>query len=279
MRILNRPGIRAGDRAGSCAGPEGWLLCREDLREASRGREGFHRFPLSCALCAGRTWLLPSSTLGSYTVVSQRASNAARPTTPPPSSSGHAQNQAGSARDPGRSVLDLTGRLAGAARPPPRRRRHRRRGCDLLVLAVPDAAVGPMADRVAPVPSTVVAHLAGSLGTDVLGAHPRRAAIHPVVALPDPVAGADRLAGAWFAVAGDALAGEVVAALGGRSFPVAEEDRGAHHAACAIAADHVTALLGVVERVVGAARLPLAPYVELARGAVAAVADRGPPPP
>ena len=149
-------------------------------------------------------------------------------------------------------------------------------GCDLLVLAVPDAAVRAVADRVAPVPSTVVAHLAGSLGPDVLGAHPRRAAIHPMVALPDPVTGADGLAGAWFAIAGDALAGEVAAALGGRSFPVAEEDRGAHHAACAMAANHVTALLGVVERVVGAAGLPLAPYVELAGGAVAAVADRGP---
>src|SRR5687768_12339428 len=83
-------------------------------------------------------------------------------------------------------------------------------GCDLLVLAVPDAAVAEVARHVGPSTATVVAHLAGSLGPDVLGDHPRRAALHPVVALPDRATGADRLAGAWFAVAGDALALEVV---------------------------------------------------------------------
>ncbi len=149
-------------------------------------------------------------------------------------------------------------------------------GCDLLVLAVPDAAVGTTAARVAPQPTTVIAHLAGSFGVEALGRHPRRAALHPVVALPDPATGADRLPGAWFAVAGDPLVLEVVAALGGRSFTVADEDRPAHHAACAVAANHVTALLGVVERLVGAAALPLAPYVDLTAGAVAAVAERGP---
>ncbi len=149
-------------------------------------------------------------------------------------------------------------------------------GCDLLVLGVPDAAVADVAHRVEPVATTVVAHLAGSLGPDVLGRHLRRAALHPVVALPDRATGADRLAGAWFAVAGDPGVQDVVAALGGRSFPVADEDRGAHHAACAMAANHVTALLGVVEQVAAKAGLPLAPYVDLAAGAVAAVAGSGP---
>ena len=149
-------------------------------------------------------------------------------------------------------------------------------GCDLLVLAVPDAAVAEVAARVRPVATTVVAHLAGSLGPDVLDGHPRRAALHPVVALPDGATGAGRLAGAWYAVAGDALVLEVVDALGGRPFTVADEDRPAHHAACAMAANHVTALLGVVERVAGRAGLPLSPYLQLAAGAVAAVAERGP---
>ena len=149
-------------------------------------------------------------------------------------------------------------------------------GCDLLVLAVPDGAVAAVALQVTPVASTAVAHLAGSLGPDVLAPHPRRAALHPVVALPDPATGADRLAGAWFAVAGDPLAREVVAALGGRSFSVDEEDRAAHHAACAMAANHATALLGMVERVAAGAGLPLAPYADLAAGAVAEVTARGP---
>lgn len=149
-------------------------------------------------------------------------------------------------------------------------------GCDLLVLAVPDAAVTAVARRVTPVAGTVVAHLAGSLGPDAVLPHPRRAAVHPVVALPDPASGADRLVGAWFAVAGDPLADEVVAALSGRAFAVSDEDRPAHHAACAMAANHTTALLGMVERVTSGVGLPLAPYTDLAAGALAAVAERGP---
>ena len=149
-------------------------------------------------------------------------------------------------------------------------------GCDLLLLAVPDGAIAEVAQRVTPVASTVVAHLAGSLGPEALLPHDRRAALHPMVVLSDPATGADRLAGAWFAVAGDPLALEAVTAVGGRVFAVAEDHRPAHHAACALAANHTTALLGVVERVAARVGLPLAPYVELAAGAVADAAEHGP---
>ncbi len=83
---------------------------------------------------------------------------------------------------------------------------------DLLVLATPDDTLRSVARSVDRVPATVVAHLAGSLGLDVLAPHPRRASIHPLVALPTPEIGSQRLAGAWFAVAGDPLGAEVVAA-------------------------------------------------------------------
>jgi predicted short-subunit dehydrogenase-like oxidoreductase (DUF2520 family) len=150
-------------------------------------------------------------------------------------------------------------------------------GVDLLVLAVPDAAVSPVAAAVAPVEDTVVAHLAGSLGLDVLAPHPRRAAVHPLVALPDPVVGAARLAGgAWFAVAGDLLAGEVVEDLGGRRFAVADADRAAYHAAACIASNHLVALLGQAERVAAQAGVPLAPYLDLVRTTVENVATLGP---
>jgi pantoate--beta-alanine ligase len=149
-------------------------------------------------------------------------------------------------------------------------------GCDVLVVAVPDAAVAEVAGQIRPSDGTLVVHLAGSLAPDVLADHPRRAAVHPVVALPDGQIGARRLEGAWYAVAGDPQALDLVEALGGRPFPLADEDRPAHHAACAIAANHTTALLGVVERLAARAGLPLAPYVELAAGAVEAVAVRGP---
>ena len=56
-------------------------------------------------------------------------------------------------------------------------------------------------------------HLSGSLGLDALAPHPRRAALHPLVPLPNVEVGAGRLAsGVTFAVAGDPVAGDLAAA-------------------------------------------------------------------
>ena len=149
-------------------------------------------------------------------------------------------------------------------------------GADLLVIATPDGAVADVAAAVTPSPSTVVAHLAGSLGLDVLAPHPRRAALHPLVALPSAEVGADRLRGAWFAVAGDALVRDVVTALDGHAIDVRDEDRAAYHAAACIASNHLVALLGQVERVAASAGLPLDAYLDLVRGTVDNVARLGP---
>jgi predicted short-subunit dehydrogenase-like oxidoreductase (DUF2520 family) len=150
-------------------------------------------------------------------------------------------------------------------------------GADLLVIATPDAVIGQVADAVEPSEHTVVAHMAGSLGLAVLGDHPRRAGLHPLVSLPSPEIGAERLAaGAWFAVAGDPLVDQVVADLGGRSFVVADEDRAAYHAAACIAANHLVALLGQVERVAASIDVPFEAYLDLARDTLANVVDLGP---
>jgi pantoate--beta-alanine ligase len=149
-------------------------------------------------------------------------------------------------------------------------------GVDLLLIATPDGAVADVAAAVVPVASTVVAHLAGSLGLDALGSHPRRGALHPLVALADASVGADRLEGAWFAVAGDGLVREVVDALGGHAIEVADADRAAYHAAACIASNHLVALLGQVERVAASAGLPLEAYLDLVRGTVDNVALFGP---
>ncbi|MFN2607222.1 MAG: pantoate--beta-alanine ligase [Acidimicrobiales bacterium] len=184
---------------------------------------------------------------------------------------------------PGRAGLSMAGALAGAGwqvEPPAGRGEDLRgaaEGVDLVVIATPDRVVAEVAAAITPVSPTVVAHLSGALGLDVLASHRRRATIHPLVPLPDPETGAARLAsGVWFAVAGDPLADGVVAALGGRSVTVADEHRARHHAAAAIAANHVVALLGQVERVAGAAGLPLEAYLGLARAAVDDVARTGP---
>jgi predicted short-subunit dehydrogenase-like oxidoreductase (DUF2520 family) len=150
-------------------------------------------------------------------------------------------------------------------------------GVDLAVIATPDAVIADVAAAIHPVETTVVAHQAGSLGLDVLAPHPRPAAVHPLVALPNAVVGAERLrAAAWFAIAGDPLAGRVVADLGGHAFTVADEDRAAYHAAACVASNHLVALLGQVDRIARTAGVPLEAYLDLVRATVDNVAELGP---
>jgi len=169
----------------------------------------------------------------------------------------------------GWKVLDLLGRgddLSEAAS-----------GVDVLVIATPDDAVARVAAAVRPDPTTVVLHLSGSLGLDALAPHPRRAALHPLVPLPNAEVGASRLAaGVTFAVAGDPVARQMAESLGGRVVEVADADRAIYHAAACIAANHVVALLGQVERIAAVAGLPLDAFLELTRAAVDDVDRLGP---
>lgn len=148
-------------------------------------------------------------------------------------------------------------------------------GVDLLVIAVPDDSVADVARGVTPVRSTVVAHMAGSLGLDVLDPHPRRAAVHPLASLPSPELGAERLRGAWFAIAGDHLIESVVSSLEGRSFTVTDRQRAAYHAAAAISSNHLVALLAQVERIAASVDVPFEAYLDLARATVENVAALG----
>ncbi|HVN51479.1 MAG TPA: DUF2520 domain-containing protein [Acidimicrobiales bacterium] len=169
-------------------------------------------------------------------------------------------------------VVGLLGRDA-----PDAALRHAGRDVDVVLLATPDAAVREVAAAIEPVESTVVVHLAGSLGLEVLAPHPRRAAVHPLLAMPDPEVGSARLrGGAWFAVAGDPMAWRMVDDLGGRAFEVADANRSAYHAAAVIASNHLVALLGQVERVAATAGVPFAAYLDLVRATVDNVAALGP---
>lgn len=150
-------------------------------------------------------------------------------------------------------------------------------GADVVLLCVPDREVAAVARQVAPSPGVVVCHCSGALGLDVLAPHERRASLHPLATLPDPVLGAARLrAGIFFAVDGDPVAAELALALGGTPVVVAERARALYHAAACIAANHLVALLGQVERVAAHAGLPLAAFLPLARGALDDVVLLGP---
>ncbi len=152
-------------------------------------------------------------------------------------------------------------------------------GTDLVTIATPDAVIAEVAANIEPRTGTVMAHLSGASGLRVFAGtgHLRTAVLHPLVAMPDPVTGARRLAaGAWFAVAGDPLVTRVVGDLGGRWFDVAEADWVAHHAAAVIASNHVVAVLGQAERVAASAGIPFAVYLELVRATLDNVVELGP---
>lgn len=184
----------------------------------------------------------------------------------------------GPGRAGGAVALALT--AAGWDVAPPLGRHDDQRGgvgdAALVIIATPDAAVASVSASLVGHTDAVVVHLAGSLGLDVLAGHRRVGALHPLVSLPSPELGAQRLGGAWFAVAGDPVVGEVVEALGGRSVEVNDADRAAYHAAACIASNHLVALMGQVQRVAQGAGVPLEPYLELARGSLDNVAALGP---
>jgi predicted short-subunit dehydrogenase-like oxidoreductase (DUF2520 family) len=146
-------------------------------------------------------------------------------------------------------------------------------GVDLVIVATPDVNVAPVAAAIDPVDETVLAHLAGSLELDALAPHVRRASIHPLVSIPS---GDTELRGAWFAVAGDDLAGRLVAELDGRVVAVEDADRAPYHAAACIASNHLVALLGQVERVAASVGVPLDAFLHLARQTLDNVERVGP---
>jgi predicted short-subunit dehydrogenase-like oxidoreductase (DUF2520 family) len=159
----------------------------------------------------------------------------------------------------GRASVERRGRgdLADAAR-----------DVDLLVLAVPDRAIAECATAVEPADAVVI-HLSGVTGLDALAPHPRVGSLHPLVSFPDATQGARRFRGAWMAVAGDPLVGELARLLDGRSIHVADEQRALYHATACIASNHLVALMSQVERLAATLGVPAQPFLELASGAMA----------
>lgn len=146
---------------------------------------------------------------------------------------------------------------------------------DVVILAVPDAAIAECARSIAPA-GAVVVHLSGVTTLDALAPHRRVGSLHPLASMPDAALGAERLRGAWMAVAGDAIVDELVALLGGRSFRVPDAQRALYHAAACIASNHLVALLAQVDRLAAQLGVPLAPFLDIASGSIANVAALGP---
>ena len=141
-------------------------------------------------------------------------------------------------------------------------------GVDLVVLAVPDAAIADVVDVLVRADALRegqgVVHLSGALGLAPL----RRAALagawtaacHPAVTAPAGTTDPAALHGAtWAVTAGPAAlprAHELVELLGGDPVDVAEADRPRYHAALAVASNAVGAAVVTARRLLGVAGLP-----------------------
>jgi len=132
---------------------------------------------------------------------------------------------------------------------------------DLILLTVPDDAVGDVASRIEPSTRWVVAHASGSLSLEVLSPHPRVGSLHPLMLLPSGELGAARLAGATYCVAGDDVLFDVARSLGGRIITLRDDQRTAYHATASVAANHLVALMGHVGDLAEAAGLSLEDFL------------------
>ena len=150
------------------------------------------------------------------------------------------------------------------------------RGVHLVVIGTPDSAIREVAALIAAglEPAALVVHLSGALGLDALeplaAARPdvERGALHPLQTLPSPEIGAARLAGSWAAVSGPAAVRELAIELGMTPFEVTDDGRATYHAAASVASNHLTALLGQVERIAASVQVPLAAFEPLVRATV-----------
>lgn len=160
-----------------------------------------------------------------------------------------------------------------------------------IVLAVPDRALRDVVARLAlaSLPAGIpVLHTSGVLDLAVLRplaeAGAEAGSVHPLAAVADPVAGAERLRGARFGVEGSgaarALAERIVRACDGVPLAIVPGGKARYHAAAVFASNYAVVLLAVAERLM--AEAGVAPeaarpaLVALARGAVENVAEHGP---
>jgi predicted short-subunit dehydrogenase-like oxidoreductase (DUF2520 family) len=138
---------------------------------------------------------------------------------------------------------------------------------DLVLLAVPDAAIAEVA-RGVPV-GPWVAHVSGATPLAALDPHTRRFSVHPLQTLSRE-RGPEQLDGAWAAVTAEddeaAAAGRWLAErLGLRPFPLDDVDKPLYHAGAAIASNFLVTLYRTAARLMeesGAPPEALVPLME-----------------
>jgi predicted short-subunit dehydrogenase-like oxidoreductase (DUF2520 family) len=152
---------------------------------------------------------------------------------------------------------------------------------ELIVLAVPDDAVAPLARTLRMYSGQAMIHTSGALGADVLGpamaAGTQVGSFHPLVAFADTERAVAALRGATIAIeADDQLAANLAAmaeAIGATPVRLAPGAKAAYHAAAVLAAGGFVALLDAIAELGRVAGLDetgsLAIYGQLIEGTLA----------
>jgi predicted short-subunit dehydrogenase-like oxidoreductase (DUF2520 family) len=148
---------------------------------------------------------------------------------------------------------------------------------ELIILAVPDDAIAPLAASIRMYSGQAMVHTSGLLGAEVLApamaAGTQIGSFHPLVAFADTERAVAALKGATIAVEGDdelvALLADMADVVGGTAVRLAPGAKPAYHAAAVLAAGGVVALLDAIEelgRVAGLdEKAALAVYLPLIR--------------
>jgi predicted short-subunit dehydrogenase-like oxidoreductase (DUF2520 family) len=131
---------------------------------------------------------------------------------------------------------------------------------ELVILTVPDDAIGPLAATLRLYAGQAIIHTSGLLGaealTPALSAGTQAGAFHPLVAFADLDSALAALRGATIAIEGDddlaAHLAEMAEAIGGAPVRLAPGTKAAYHAAAVLSAGGMDALLDTIREVAGA---------------------------
>jgi predicted short-subunit dehydrogenase-like oxidoreductase (DUF2520 family) len=125
---------------------------------------------------------------------------------------------------------------------------------ELVILAVPDDAIAPLAGSLRLYSGQAMVHTSGALGAEVLApamaAGTQVGAFHPLVAFADTERAVEALHGATVAIEGDdqlaAMLADMAEAIGARPVRLAPGSKAAYHAAAVLAAGGFVALLDAI---------------------------------
>lgn len=129
---------------------------------------------------------------------------------------------------------------------------------DLVILAVPDAAIAEVAQQVPIGPW--VAHVSGATSLQALEPHTRRFSLHPLQTLSRE-RGPEQLDGAWAAVTAETNEARGVArwladSLGLRPFELADADKPLYHAGAVMASNFLVTLHQAAARLLEESHAP-----------------------